>query len=349
MSGSTEERSLPASDKKLREAREKGQIAKSQDLVAGMTLLVAVIYMGVNMEDQITRVEALFHMVARRAWAEPLDALWPEIRARAIEILMGLALPLFLTTLAAIVATNLVVMRGFIFSVSPLEPKFEKISPIEGAKRIFSMRSIVEFLKSLIKIGTLAVAFVIVFRGGLQPLLQSSICGNACIRASFEGLLHPLVITAIIIFLVVGSVDVGIQQWLFSRDMKMSRSEQKRERKDAEGDPAIQQQRRKQRREMQAHATKTGLERASMVLGVPGGWVIGIRYVRGETSVPVVVSRASPEKSGQHLSQAQGLDIPVIGNAALAAAIARAARNGEPVPAQQFQPVADVLVETGII
>lgn len=349
MSETSEEKSLPASDKKLRDAREKGQTAKSQDLVTGMVLLVAVIYLAFAINQQQIKVEALFQMVARRVYAEPLETLWPQVRTQAAGILMGLALPLFLTTLAAIIATNLVVMRGFVFSVEPLAPKFEKINPVSGAKRIFSMRSMVEFLKSLAKIVVLAVAFLVVFRGGLQPLLQSSACGSGCIRASLDGLLNPLVITAIVTFLVVGSADVLVQQWLFQRDMKMTRSEQKRERKDSEGDPAIQQQRRQQRREMHAHGTQVGLHRASMLVGAADGWMVGIRYVRGETSVPVVVCRATPQQSRKLMDEAQGLEIPVIADQALAFAVAKAARNGEPVPSTTFQRVADVLVAAKLI
>lgn len=349
MSGSSEEKSQPASDKKLRDARQKGQIAKSQDLVTGMILLVAVIYLASSLHTQQIKVEALFHLVARRVYSEPLATLWPEVRAHAGGILLGLTVPLFLTTLAAIVLTNLVVTRGFVFSTDPLAPKFEKISPVSGAKRIFSMRSMVEFLKSLAKICALAAAFVLVFRAGLQSLMLSSACGAPCIRASFDGLLYPLVITAIISFLVVGSLDVLVQQWLFQRDMKMTRSEQKRERKDAEGDPAIQQQRRKQRREMGAHSAKIGLANASMVVGVAGGWAVGIRYVRGETAVPVVVCRAAPTQSADLITEARALSVQVIGDDALASAVARAATIGEPVPAVTFQRVADVLVAAKLI
>lgn len=349
MSGETEERNLPASDKKLRDARRKGQTAKSQDLTTGIVLMVAVAWLAFSIDAQIVRVEALFHQVARRMHTEPLAELWPDLHGHAIAILMGLGVPLLLTTLAAAVLANLSVMGGFIFSVEPLTPKYEKIDPVSGAKRLFSMRSVVEFLKALVKLAFLAVAFVIIFRAGIDALLQSSACGPACIRASMEGLLHPLIVTAILIFLAVGSVDVLVQQWLFKRDMKMSRSELKRERRDAEGDPAIQQQRRQQRREMQTHNTKLGIDRASILVGRADGWVVGIRYVRGETSVPVIVCRTGPEGGAAMVAQARSMQIPVVADAALATAIARAARNGDPVPSTQFQRVADLLVAAKLI
>lgn len=349
MSGPTEEKSLPASDKKLREARAKGQVAKSQDLGTGVALLAAVVYLAFAVADRQAGVLALFDMVAERAWREPPAALWPDLRAAAAGILLGLAVPLLLITLAAVVLTNLTVMRGVIFSTEPLMPKFEKIDPVGGAKRIFSLRSVVEFLKALFKIAMLATAFVIVFRSGIGALLMSSSCGAECFRASMEGLLRPLILTAIASFLIVGSIDVMVQQWLFRRDMQMTKSEMKRERKDAEGDPAILQQRHQNRRDMQASAAKVGIAQASVVIGAAGDWAVAVRYVRGETSVPVVVARAAPSQSADLAAQARALDIPVVGDAALAAAVARAARTGDPVPTDLFQRVADILVGARLI
>ncbi|MCJ8140832.1 EscU/YscU/HrcU family type III secretion system export apparatus switch protein [Falsirhodobacter halotolerans] len=349
MSGTSEEKSLPASDKKLRDARGKGQVAKSQDLVTGMTLLAAVIYLGVVLADRQAQVRSLVDLVADRAAREPLADVWPELRAAAAQMLMGTAVPLLLLTLAVVIITNLTVMRGFVFSTEPVMPKFEKISPVAGARRVFSLRSVVEFLKAVVKIAAMGTAFVIVFRSGIGALLLSPSCGADCIRASFDGMVRPLMLTAIASFLIVGMIDVMVQQWLFRRDMQMTKSEMKRERKDAEGDPAILQQRRQQRREMQASASKVGIAQASVVIGTAGDWAVAVRYVRGETSVPVVVARATPAQSAALMAEAQARAVPVVGDTALAALLARTARTGDPVPTAQFQRVADILVGARLI
>lgn len=349
MSETSEEKSLPASDKKIRDAREKGQVSKSQDLVAGIVLFASITYLAFALASKQAMIEQLIDLAARRVHVYPLDEVWPEVLALAGSILIGLAVPLLAVTVAAIVLTNLVVMRGFVFSTTPIAPNFEHINPVSGAKRIFSMRSVVEFLKSLFKVAILATAFVIVFRMGLQALMLSSSCGAPCITGTFKALLQPLIITAIIAFIIVGLIDVMVQNWLFQRDMKMTKSEQKRERRDAEGDPAILQQRRKERREMQAYATKTGLMNASLLVGAPEGWTVGIRYVRGETPVPMIVCRASPTQSRTMITEALLTDIPVIRDIGLADAIARSARTGEPVPEKMFQRVADLLVAAKLI
>jgi type III secretion protein U len=287
--------------------------------------------------------------VARRVHVDPFAQVWPAVTSVAGEILIGLAVPLLAVSIAAILLTHLVVMRGFVFSTEPITPNFEHINPVAGAKRIFAMRGVVEFLKALIKVVALATAFVVVFRMGLQALMQSSACGTSCITHTFYSLLQPLVVTAVIAFFLVGLVDVLVQNWLFKRDMKMTKSEQKRERKDSEGDPAIRQQRQRQRREMQAYATKTGLMHASLLVGAPDGWVVGIRYVRGETPVPMVVCRATREQARTMITEALLTDIPVIRNESLSETIARSTRPGEPVPQTSFQRVADLLVAAKLI
>lgn len=349
MSGTSEEKSLPASDKKIRDAREKGQVSKSQDLVAGTVMFASIGYLAYALVGVQAKIEELVDLVARRVHIDAFAELWPSVLALAGSILTNLAVPLLAVTVAAIVLTNLVVMRGFVFSTEPITPNFEHINPVSGAKRVFSMRSVVEFFKALFKVAVLATAFVVIFRMGLQALILSPTCGPPCLSNVFQALLRPLVITAVIAFFVVGVIDVLVQDWLFKRDMKMTKSEHKRERRDAEGDPAILQQRRKQRREMQAYATKTGLMNASLLVGAPDGWTVGIRYVRGETPVPMIACRASPTQSRTMITEALLTDIPVIRDTGLADAIARSARTGEPVPEKMFQRVADLLVAAKLI
>ncbi len=179
--------------------------------------------------------------------------------------------------------------------------------------------------------------------------MESSRCGAGCIESTFYLVLKPLMLTVLAAFLLVGCVDVLMQRWLFGREMKMTRSEQKRERKDMDGDPLIKRERQRQRREMQALATKLGLNRASLMIGTGSGWVVGVRYVRGETPVPVVVCRAEPGDSLAMLAEAAALGIAHALAPKLAADIAKRAVPGDPVPDHTFQAVADLLVAARLI
>ncbi|WP_122689778.1 EscU/YscU/HrcU family type III secretion system export apparatus switch protein [Pseudomonas viridiflava] len=348
MADTSEEKSQPATDKKLRDARKKGQVAKSQDLVSGVVILLCTLCIAVLLPRARAQVEALIDLTAN-IYIEPFADVWPRLLDHAEQIVLGITLPVVAVTVAAVILTNIVTMRGVVFSVEPVKPDIKRIHPAEGFKRIFAMRNLIEFLKGLVKVLLLALAFYIVGRQALQALMESSRCGAGCIESTFYLVLKPLVFTVLAAFLLVGAVDVMMQRWLFGRDMKMSRSEQKRERKDVDGDPLIKRERQRQRREMQALATKLGLGRASLMIGIGGNWVVGVRYVRGETPVPVVVCRGSPEESVQLLAQAAPLGIAVWADAGLAEQIAKRSVAGDPVPENTFQAVADALVAHRLI
>lgn len=348
MADTSEEKSQPATDKKLRDARKKGQVAKSQDLVSGVVILLCTLCIAVLLPRARAQVEALIDLTAN-IYIEPFADVWPRLLDHAEQIVLGITLPVVAVTVAAVILTNIVTMRGVVFSVEPVKPDIKRIHPGEGFKRIFAMRNLIEFLKGLVKVVLLALAFYIVGRQALQALMESSRCGAGCIESTFYLVLKPLVFTVLAAFLLVGAVDVMMQRWLFGRDMKMSRSEQMRERKDVDGDPLIKRERQRQRREMQALATKLGLGRASLMIGIGGNWVVGVRYVRGETPVPVVVCRGSPEESVQLLAQAAPLGIAVWADAGLAEQIAKRSVAGDPVPENTFQAVADALVAHRLI
>nr|WP_314576600.1 EscU/YscU/HrcU family type III secretion system export apparatus switch protein [uncultured Pseudomonas sp.] len=348
MSDSNEEKSQPATDKKLQDARNKGQVAKSQDLVSGMVILFCTLCIWMLFARAQAEVQALLDMVAL-IYLEPFHSVWPRVLDAAQRLVLGITLPLVAVTVSVVILTNMVTMRGVIFSVEPIKPDVKRINPAEGFKRIFSLRSLVELLKGVVKLSLLTCAFFVVGRMALQALMESSRCGAACIEPTLYRVLEPITLTVLAAFLLVGGVDVVMQRWLFGRDMKMTRSEQKRERKDADGDPLIKRERRRQQREMQALGTKLGLSWASIVIGNTNGWVVGIRYVRGETPVPVVVARAEPADALGMLVQAATLGIAHSSDAELAASIAKRARLGEPVPDHTFQAVADQLVAAWLI
>lgn len=348
MADSSEEKSQPATDKKLRDARQKGQVAKSQDLVSGMVILFCTLCISILLPQAQAQVKALLDMVAL-IYIEPFHTVWPRVIDTAEQLILTITLPVVSVTVGVVILTNIVTMRGVVFSGEPIKPDFKRINPAEGFKRIFSMRSFVEFLKGLVKLMLLAIAFYVVGRSALQALMESSRCGAGCIESTFYLVLKPLMFTVLAAFLLVGGVDVLMQRWLFGRDMKMTRSEQKRERKDVDGDPLIKSERQRQRREMQALATKLGLGRASLMIGTAEGWVVGVRYIRGETPVPIVVCRADPQEAATMLTQAAALGIAHGMDSALAAEIAKRAVPGDPVPDHTFQAVADMLVAARLI
>ncbi|SDP44863.1 EscU/YscU/HrcU family type III secretion system export apparatus switch protein [Phyllobacterium sp. OV277] len=345
MTDTSEEKNLPASDKKIDDAREKGQVAHSTDMVSGATLLGGIVFLSSILASLQFRAESMFEEAARFYEQPFADVLYRMTRI-AIGGFLTSVLPILIITIAIIIVTNAAITGGFVFSTDPLKPDFSRISPTTGFKRIFSLKSVVEFLKGIVKISCLGVAFIIVFRSGLEALFQSPSCGGACTQETFWAMVRPLAITTIIAFLIVGAVDVVLQRWLFMREMQMTQSELKRERKDIEGDPAVQRERLAERRA--TSAVRVGLKHSSLLIISRDRLIIGVRYVAGETPVPVLTCRSTADNYHVMLARAQALTIPMYEDEELAQDL-EAVSIGTPVPERRFSAVANYLVAAKVI
>lgn len=342
MDDTSEEKSLPASAKKLRDARKKGQVSKSQDIVAAVAVSTSVFYIYFVAPQVNVYARELIDVTAR-IYRQSFPELWPHIVDLALRILALTTLPLVLIVCAVVLIASMAAMRGPVFALDPVKPNFDHVNPAKGFERIFSMKSVVEFGKALVKVTVLTVAIVIVFRVGMQPLFEAPRCGPTCIYGTFFSMLKPLVITTLVAFVVVGIFDIALQRWLFLREMRMTKTEFKREMKDIEGDPLIKRERNRRRREMASRIVKVGLRNATLLLGGPDGFAVGLRFVRGETPVPIVVCKGGPGQAKVLITEAILLGIPVIEEAELARGL-NACPIGDQLPDALFQPVADILV-----
>ncbi len=345
MSETSEEKTLPASEKKIRDARRKGQVLHSPDMVSGIVVLFSTLFLFYVAPSLQVKTDRLLDEAAQ-IYTHPFADVWYRLSTIAADALLTTVLPILCITIAAILATNVAITRGFVFSVKPLEPDFARINPASGLKRIFSLKSVVDFGKALFKVAALSVTFALVFHTGLRALFQSPACGFACLHATSLSILKTIASIAIAAFLVMGVVDVFLQRWLFMREMRMTRSESKREHKDTEGDPLIRQERRKLARLF--GTTKTGLSSAVLLIGEEGSASVGIRYVRGETPVPIVVCRATGPATASMNAQARSRGVPFLADPDLAEALSKTPV-GAPVPDRLFQDVANALVANGLI
>jgi type III secretion protein U len=342
MTEESEQKSLPASEKKLRDARVKrGQVAHSKDLVTGIALLVMLGFLFFAWPGIRDRILQLLD-VAAAATVQPFAQGQQQAIGVALEALVVTSLTLALVVLVTVVAVGMAATGGPIFSFELVKPKFENISPVHGAKRIFSLRNAVDFAKGIVKIICLTSAFWLVLRGSLRPLFQVPGCGQACLGPTMLALLEPLAATAAAVFVVIGLVDVLLQRQLFLRDMRMTRTEYKREQKDMEGDPLIRRERRRIHRRILASQGRTGLRHAVIVVA-HGDEIVGLRYRAGETPIPIVVSKGRGEVGRRQLAEARTLGIPIVYNTTLAAGLAAGHKVGDHIQREFFAPVAEML------
>jgi type III secretion protein U len=344
MKEETEQKSLPASVKKLRDARRKGQVSHSRDLVAGFTLVVMFAYLLFALPSLSNHLEKFVDVVSQSA-DRPFAEAWNRTVKLAFEITMLASLPVVAIIVATDLITGMAATFGPVFSFEPVKPKFDNINPAQGLKRIASLRNVVEFAKALIKVAILAGAFWLVLRGSIQALFEMPSCGKTCLAEMAIATLRPFAATAAVAFVAIGLLDLLVQRRLFLRDMRMTRTEAKREVKDLEGDPLIRGERRRMRRQLTTRR-RVGL-REAVVAVFHHDRIVGLRYRPGETPIPVVVCKGSGAAGMAMLAEARQLDIPIVDNDALVAALAARHAVGDTVVPDLFKPVADTLVAAG--
>lgn len=345
MSGdSSEEKTLPPSQKKLRDARNKGQIAKSRDLVSALGLAVATAFLW-SRSGTLTNEWREVLLYADRVQNEPFSVAVPQVGASLAALASRTVLPLLAFVIAAGLVGSVLANGGVVFSLDPLTPKLDHLNPFAGLKRIFGVKALVELAKTLVKALLLGGALLLVFLGTWNTLVLLPTCGIGCLDFVVGTQTKLLFAIAVGAFLAAGILDMLIQRWLFLRDMKMSTSELKREFKEQEGDPHVRGAHRRHRQE-DAQLPPTGLKRATIL--IRGRAVaVGLRYVPGEGGVPIVVCRAKGAQAEVMIEAAAELGIPRAPDHGLAASLVKTVPPGTALPNRYFDRAARAIYAAG--
>lgn len=348
MSEQEQNRTEQATQFKLSEARKRGQVAKSTDfniLLVVCGLLTAIAIWG---EAQWARLCALCARLFAGAATLQIDLdgtvqLGTSVAREALTTI----LPFAATGFAFAVIAN-VVQVGPVLSGEPIKPKFERINPVAGFKRLFNKRVLFEALKSVLKLGffaTVAYGFFVSLWPGLPAIssgglgLQMQWFGSSAI-----GLLFRLGLA----LAVVGLLDLLFVRWSFSRDMMMSRREVKEEVKRREGDPQIRARIRElQRENLKQARSMSRMPEADVLITNPQHLAVALRYDRGRMSAPIVLAKGAEAWAQEMRTLAAKHGIPRFENRQLARLLFRRSQIDQPIPSEAFLDVARLYAELG--
>lgn len=337
---SSEEKSLPASQKKLRDARNKGQVAVSKDFVSGLSLLLAVIVMFMIGERVVALLQQSIILstdLQNLPLREAIGRMAPGLSYVGIYS----TLPMLVAALIGAVVASVLMQQGFIFSLEPMIPKPEKLNPVTGIKNLFKKKSFVELIKSILKVMILIAAFVGVTLAALDSLVRVPVCGFSCVVPTFLRMAAIIIGIALIFVVVVGAVDIILQKALFADEMKMTETEAKKEREEQNGKPEIKGEQNRIRREA-AEGFGANIDNATLVVFGPGV-TVALRYIKGETGVPVVIVKGRDAKGGALLAGAYSADKAIFEDPVLADMLMNDVPIGKPVKREQFDRVARAL------
>ncbi|WP_429499442.1 type III secretion system export apparatus subunit SctU [Robbsia andropogonis] len=336
-----DEKTEQPTDKKLRDARRDGETVKSTDLPFAAMLIVAAIAFSVggpHMAEQLRIVmRGGLDVVNSQNGSASLHELLVSASIHALLLLLPIVMGAAFIGVATIAA-----QVGLEISLKPLEPKFDAINPASGLKRIFSVRSLIDLVKTIVK-AVLITAVLWKTMMILMPLMLGVVYEpvDSIVKIAWSVVCRVLGIAGVL-YLIIGIADYGIQHWLFIRDHRMSKDEVKREHKNSEGDPLIKNQRRKIARESASSGQQQPVKNANVVVVNPTHYAVALRYDPSEFGLPRVIAKGVDAEARVIREEAARHGIPIVGNPPLARALYTVTIE-DPIPEQLFDAVASVL------
>lgn len=330
--------------KKLRDARKKGQVAKSQDLTNAFLFLAAAMilsFIGPGLiEDAKQLMLTFFAPETFAAEQTPGELLMRGGEAGWKVLTMPLPLLVGMAVMAA--AAGFGQVKG-LFAPEAIKPSLEKLNPIQGAKNIFAKpRTYIELVKHLVKLGAV---FGIVYANvrSILPTLLSTLRARPADALPILGdLLSDLLLQIGAFFLALGAADFIIQKKLHIKELMMTKEEVKREFKSDEGDPLIKGQRRELHQELINEASINEAPRSDVVVVNPTHIAVALRYDPETMNAPRVAAKGRDERAKEIIRLARKHDVPVLRNVPLARGLVEV-ETGQEIPEDLYSAVAEVL------
>lgn len=333
-----------ATPKKRRDERKKGNVFLSQDMVSVATLVAAYIALILVM-GKLTEVVAVLLKTAIAACGEvtasPEMLLTDVQRKSFIALLLTLAVP-GATVICAIAVTF--AQTKLLVSGELMRPKFSRINPLQGVKRLFSLKSIVDALKGTLKITLLLLIIYFSLKGMLDESPRYLYTDVAASTAHMFDVAKTMTVRVIAAFAVLAAFDYGYQWWDYERQMRMSKQEIKEEYKQTEGDPQIKGKIKEQQRKMAQSRMMQQVPGADVVIRNPTHFAVALRYKPDRDSAPIVLAKGQDELALRIVRVAEENNVKVIENVPLARGLYASTDLNQEIPPEFYTAVAEVLV-----
>ncbi len=329
--------------KRLDDARKKGQVARSRELnTMAVTLVgaIALISMSGHFGAGLREVMTNNLSVARADLFEPLAMI--RHLADGIRDALWMLAPFFLILMAVAVLAS-VALGGFSFSTEALAPKFEKLNPLKGMKRIFSLKGLVELVKALLKFLLIAGVTGLVLWLSVEDFIGLSRMEIGPALAEVGALVGGSCIILASTLILIALMDVPFQLWDHKRQMRMTRQEVREEMKETDGRPEVKSRIRSLQREMAMRRMMDEVPKADVVVTNPTHYAVALRYDQDSMSAPKVVAKGKELVAANIRNIAAENDVPLVESPMLARALYFSTELGDAIPAGLYLAVAKLL------
>ncbi len=339
------EKTEKATPKKRRDAREKGQVVQSKELGAALSLLLVFVSIQFFIKFILQELFNLYNLVIEYSSNPSVELTQDSLNAMFFSVIMTL-LKLILPFLLVALFTGLIVnylQIGFVFTAETLKFKLSKLNPIKGMKRIFSLKSVVEMVKSILKaMGILFLCYNYI-EGQKEVLisaLQQTTMSSVLIMWD---ILFAIVLRCSVFLLTIAIFDFVYKKWENEKELKMSKQEVKDEYKQMEGDPFIKGKIKEKQRQMAMSRMMQDVPKADVVITNPTHYAVALEYDSDSFEAPRVLAKGKDLIASNIKTIAGKHDIPIIENPPLARALYASVDIGDEIPPNLYEAVADVL------
>ncbi len=337
------EKSEKATPKKLRDARKKGQVAKSQDMSSALTFLTAILgtlfaagYLFRNLSEYI--IKTFRSITGNIDLTNKVGGYMTE----AIYVIAMCSFPLVVIVALVGVITSFLVV-GPVFSFEAMKFQFKRLNPVEGIKQKFKLKTLIELLKSITKIFGAALIIFLVIKNTISEVVQTSSIPVEESALLFSDFLKKIVTQVGIFFLFVALFDLFFQRRNFAKEMMMEKFEVKQEYRDTEGDPHIKGRRKELSREIAYSGGPSSAKRAKAIITNPTHIAVAVGFEQLKEQVPVILTMGVGVTAEKIIAVAIQGNIPIMRNVDLARMLFEKGRIGDFIPHETYQAIAEIL------
>ena len=340
MQGERGERTEAPTPRRRQEAREHGQVARSQDLPAAVLLLGTVVALRALTPTILNTLLGTYSAVLGSDATRPDEVV--QLMPLALTSLVMVALPVLLLGVVFVMVTNLAQV-GWLTSVDPLKPDLNRLNPVTGFSRLFDVQAMVRLGMGIAKMAAVAaVAALTIWQVRHEVVYSLHLGAGPLLRASGE-IVYTLCLRLAIVLLVLAICDYAWQRWHHEQDLKMSREEIKEEFRRMEGDPMIKHRRRQVQQQLAMQRMRYDVPKADVVITNPTELAIALRYDAETMNAPRVVAKGQGYMAEMIRRIAAEHGVPILERRPLAQALYRVVEVGQEIPREFYGAIAEVL------
>ncbi len=337
------EKTEKATPKKLRDARKKGQVAKSQDFPSAFTFvtsIAATLFMTKYLFQQMAGfMVATFQSIGGTG---DFSSKITGILAQSLQVILESSVPIALVTaMIGVLVTFLVV--GPVFSSEVLKIDLKRLNPVTNIKNMFKLKTWIELIKSILKITVAMILIYSVVYNSIPEIVSTAgipILGAAQVFSDF---LIKVIIRVGIFFIIIAMFDLAFQKYNFGKEMKMEKFEVKQEFKDTEGDPHVKSRRRQTAHEIAYQEGPVSARRARAIITNPIHLAVAIEYDEEKEPAPKIITMGQGIVADQIIKFGQEAGVPIMRNVNLAQILFQKGKIGDYIPEETYEAMAEIL------